>query len=155
MTECQSETRDLIPSFEIFLIPYVYCYLEATIIFIIFWDSLMFCQIFLSPQVKRCTIITYKHSLYDLPHELTNNLRLRNLGNEEILQKCLNFTQWKASAQFPRKIQNFVNTSKKLPKNSNQTFPAVCYPTPKPEPVPNTTWPTAIKKAAPTLLTLL
>ena len=79
----------------------------------------MFCQIFLSPEVKRCTIITYKHSIYELPHELTNNLRLRNLGNEEILRKCLNFTQWKASAQFPRKIENFANTSKKLPKNSN------------------------------------
>ena len=33
------------------------------------------------PQVKRCVIITYKHALYELPHELPNDLRLRILGN--------------------------------------------------------------------------
>ena len=36
---------------------------------------------FLSPQAKRCTIITYKHGIHELPHELLNNLRLRILGN--------------------------------------------------------------------------
>ena len=36
----------------------------------------MFYQIFLSPQVKRCTIITYKHGIDVLPHELPNDLRL-------------------------------------------------------------------------------
>ena len=41
----------------------------------------MFYQIFLSPQVKGCTIITYKHGTYELPHELPNNLRLRILGD--------------------------------------------------------------------------
>ena len=49
-----------------------------TMIFI-FWDFLMFCQIFLSPQVKRLAIITYKHSIYELTHELPNDLRLRML----------------------------------------------------------------------------
>ena len=49
----------------------------------------MFYQIILSPQVKRWGIITYKHGIYELPRELPNNLRLRILGNEEIL-KCLN-----------------------------------------------------------------
>ena len=38
-----------------------------TIIFIIF--SLMFYQIFLSPQVKRWAIIAYKHCICELPHE--------------------------------------------------------------------------------------
>ena len=33
----------------------------------------MFCQILISPQVKRCAIITYKHGICDLPH-------LRKLG---------------------------------------------------------------------------
>ena len=33
----------------------------------------MFYQIFLSPQVKRWAIITYKHDIYELP----NDLRLR------------------------------------------------------------------------------
>ena len=37
----------------------------------------MFYQIFLSPQVKRYAIITYKHGVYELPHELPKNLRLK------------------------------------------------------------------------------
>ena len=41
-----------------------------TIIFIIFWHFLMFCQVFLSSQVKKCEIITYKHGIYELPYEL-------------------------------------------------------------------------------------
>ena len=41
----------------------------------------MFQQIFLSLQVKRCAIITYKHSMYELPQELPNDLRLTKLGN--------------------------------------------------------------------------
>ena len=41
----------------------------------------MFYQIFLSPQVKRCAIISYKYGMYELPQELLNNLGLRILGN--------------------------------------------------------------------------
>ena len=41
----------------------------------------MFYEIFLSPQVYRWVIITYKHGIYELPHELPNDLRLRKLGN--------------------------------------------------------------------------
>ena len=55
--------------------------ISQKIIFIIFWDSLMFYQLFLSPQVKRCAIITYKNGVYELPHELPNHLRLKILGN--------------------------------------------------------------------------
>ena len=73
----------------------------------------MFFQTSLSPQVKRCMIITYKHGTYELPHELPNDFRLRILG------KCLNFIEWQPSAQSPRKNEIFVNTSKKRPKNSN------------------------------------
>ena len=47
----------------------------------------MFFQTSLSPQVKRCMIITYKHGTYELPHELPNDFRLRILG------KCLNFIE--------------------------------------------------------------
>ena len=35
----------------------------------------MFYQIFVSPLVKRCAIITYKHGIYQLPQELPNDLR--------------------------------------------------------------------------------
>ena len=41
----------------------------------------MFHQIFFSPQVKWCTIITYKHVIYKFPQELPNTLKLRILGN--------------------------------------------------------------------------
>ena len=41
----------------------------------------MFYQIFLSPQVKRSAIIRNKHGMYELPHELPRELRLRILGN--------------------------------------------------------------------------
>ena len=37
----------------------------------------MFYQVFLSPQVKRWIIITYKYGIYELPHKLPNDLRLR------------------------------------------------------------------------------
>ena len=30
---------------------------------------------------KQCAIITYKHCMYELPHELRNDLRLRKLPN--------------------------------------------------------------------------
>ena len=71
----------------------------------------MFYKIFLSPQVKRWTITTYKHGIYELPHDLPNDLRphgifaaggglgahtrkkkkrLRILGNQEISRQCLN-----------------------------------------------------------------
>ena len=64
----------------------------------------MFYQIFLSPQVKRWAIITYKHGIYELPHELP-------------------------SAQSPCQNGSFVNISRKLLENRNETFPAVRYST--------------------------
>ena len=44
----------------------------------------MFCQTFLSPQVKRCAIITYKHGIYELPYDLPD---LRELENVRKLPK--------------------------------------------------------------------
>ena len=38
----------------------------------------MFYQTFLSPQVKRWAIITYKHGIYKLLHRLPNDLRLND-----------------------------------------------------------------------------
>ena len=37
---------------------------ETTIAFLVCSDFLKFYEIFLSPQMKRCTIITYKHGIY-------------------------------------------------------------------------------------------
>ena len=53
----------------------------------------MFQQILLSPQVKRCAIITYQHGIYELPHELPNDLQLRLIGNDELSRKCLNLRE--------------------------------------------------------------
>ena len=41
----------------------------------------MLYQTFLSPQVKRCVIITYKHGIYELLQELPKGLRLTTAGN--------------------------------------------------------------------------
>ena len=49
-----------------------------TILVIIFWDFLMFYQIFLSPQVKQIVIISNKHDMYKLNHKLPKDLRLKN-----------------------------------------------------------------------------
>ena len=50
-------------------------------------------QIFLSSLVKRTLIISTKHGIYELPHELPNDQRLRILGNEEISGKSQNFIE--------------------------------------------------------------
>ena len=47
----------------------------------------------LLPQVKRGVIITYEHDIYELPHELPNDVSLRILGNYKISRNCLNFTE--------------------------------------------------------------
>ena len=44
----------------------------------------MFNQVFFSPQMKQYAIITYKHGIYELPHELPNDLRLKIFGKKEI-----------------------------------------------------------------------
>ena len=62
--------------------------LLPTIIFIIFWDFLMFYQIFLSPHVKQCAIIAYKHGIYEMPHELPNNVRLTILEIRKNQETC-------------------------------------------------------------------
>ena len=90
---------------------------KPTISFIIFWDFSMSYQIFLSTQVKRWAIITYKHGIYELPHELPKNLRLEILGNKEISGICLNLIKWYPRAQYSCQNKSFVNTSRKLLKN--------------------------------------
>ena len=50
---------------------------NQTIVEIILWDFLMFYQIFLSPQVKQRA--SNKQGVYELPHELPNDLKGRIL----------------------------------------------------------------------------
>ena len=49
-------------------------YLFSTIIFIIFQECFLFCQIFLEALVKRSEIISNKHRIYALPNDL--NLKI-------------------------------------------------------------------------------
>ena len=41
----------------------------------------MFFQIFPSPQVKRCAIITYEHGIHVFARDVPKDLRLRTIGN--------------------------------------------------------------------------
>ena len=66
----------------------------ATIITIILWDVWMFYQIFLSPQVKRSTNISNKKGVYQLPHELPNDLKRMILWNKEKSEKSQNLLEW-------------------------------------------------------------
>ena len=50
----------------------IYVFSQSDADFTIFSDFLMFHQTFLSPQVKRSSIITYKHGKYEFPNELLN-----------------------------------------------------------------------------------
>ena len=58
---------------------------------IIFCDFLILYQTFFSQQVKRSMISSNKHGIYELPHELPNDLRLRILGNKEKSEKSQSF----------------------------------------------------------------
>ena len=64
-------------------------------------------------------ITSNKHNIYELPHELPNDLRLRILENQEIWKRSQNFIELWSSAQSSYQNDNFVNTSKKLLKNRN------------------------------------
>ena len=44
----------------------------------------MFYQVFLAPEVQQCVIITYKHGIYMLSHELPNDLRLKQTMSLQI-----------------------------------------------------------------------
>ena len=48
---------------------------------------------FFSPQVKRTVIVSNKYGIFELPHELPNNLRLRILRNYEISGKFSKFIE--------------------------------------------------------------
>ena len=82
----------------------------------------MFHQIFPSPQLKQSEIIGFNYGIYELPHELPSDLRLRNLGNYEILRKCLNIIEWLPGVQSSCQNKNFVSTNKKVLKKKQLNF---------------------------------
>ena len=74
----------------------------------IFWDFLIFYQIYLSPQGQRIIII--KHSIYKLLHELPDDLRLKTFRSVPFHMKARPFSykQSKIEAIAP-KISNLLN----------------------------------------------
>ena len=60
----------------------------------------MFDQIFFSPQMKRNVIIGNNYGIFELPHQLLNNLRLRMLDKKEISGKFQKIIELERSAQF-------------------------------------------------------
>ena len=89
----------------------------------IFWDFLMFYQFFLSPQVKRSVIISNKHGVHELPHELPDNLKLRISGNKENLGKSQNLLELQTSAKTISQNEIFFNASKNSRKIDIEPFP--------------------------------
>ena len=76
----------------------------------------MFCQVFFSRQVKRCTTITYKHGIYELPLKLQNDLRLKtdDLGNQETSRKSQNIIELYLVLSLPPKIKILLILAKSL-----------------------------------------
>ena len=60
--------------------------------------------------------------VYELPHELPNGLRLRILGNKEILRKSQIWVETYSSTQSPFHKINFGNSSAKRRKSRYQNF---------------------------------
>ena len=65
----------------------------------------MFYQIFFSPQMKRCAIITYKHGMYRLLNDSPNNLRMdlrkiENITNKYNTQRL--FRSWSFALQIQK-----------------------------------------------------
>ena len=74
----------------------------------------MFYQIFLSPQVKQCAIITYKHKL---AHQLPNKLTLRKYQESMKPHRII------AQRPVPPPKENRHQHQQKSPQNRNQPPP--------------------------------
>ena len=89
----------------------------------IFGDFLSFHQIFLSPKIKRCMNITYKYGIYQLPHELLNDLRIRILKKTEKSENGLKLIEWESlRPSFPNKKEIFLIPAKNFWKVKRMLF---------------------------------
>ena len=69
-----------------------------------------------SLQVNRYLISSITNLVYEFPNELPNHLRLRILGNQEILEKCQIRVETQPSAQSPFQKLNVDNSCKRTRK---------------------------------------
>ena len=65
----------------------------------------MFDKIFVSPKAKRIENISMKHRIYELPHELMNDLRLKTLGNKQVSRRSQNFMNRRLRLNLAPKIK--------------------------------------------------
>ena len=94
----------------------------SKILVIIFWNFTIFQYSSHSPQSKPNSISSIAKLVYELPPELPNDLRLRILGNQEILEKSQIWVETKPSAQSLFKKFVFGKTNKESHKNGYQTL---------------------------------
>ena len=89
----------------------------------IFWEFLVFDQIFLSPQVKQSVIISNKHAIYQLRKDI------EILKSKEISIKYHNFMQLWPHAQPSLQKENFLNTcNEDFWKIESEPFPQCPIP---------------------------
>ena len=79
-----------------------------TIIDIIFEDFLTLYQNLFSPQGKRSVIISYKHGVYELPHELPNDLKLMTLENRKDQENLETSSNYNLVTSLPSKLKMFL-----------------------------------------------
>ena len=68
------------------------------------------------PQVKRYLISSITNLVHELPYEFPNDLRLKILGNYELLEKCQMRGETQPSTQFSFHKLNIDNSCKKTRK---------------------------------------
>ena len=78
-----------------------------------------------SPQVKRYLISGTTNLVHELPHDLPNSLRLRILGNYEILEKFQIWVETQPSVQSSFQKLNFDSNCQKTRKIREQIFEAL------------------------------
>ena len=79
-----------------------------TIIDIIFEDFLTLYQNLFSPQGKRSLIISYKHGVSELPHELPNDLKLMTLENRKDQENLETSSNYNLVTSLPSKLKMFL-----------------------------------------------
>ena len=87
-----------------------------------FWNFRIFTYRSDSPQINRKLMSSIANLAYKLPHELLNNLRLRILGNEKMIEKSQSWDDTQPGAQPPFKNLDFANSKQKTSKNRYQNF---------------------------------
>ena len=74
---------------------------------------MIFCQVFVSSQVEQSTVISNKHGIYDLPHELSNYDLKKSKKNQESLKTSLNDS---LVPSFPPRIKILLILAKTIEK---------------------------------------